>query len=237
MIHIQADAEALARAAAEWIGEAAREAVKARGRFRLGLSGGTTPRRLYRLLAGEPHRSGVEWARVWIGFSDERAVPPDHPDSNFRMARELLIGPLGLGANGVARMQGEAEDLDAAARAYEPLLHEPLDLLVLGVGPDGHTASMFPGAAAVRERTRRVVAVYDSPKWPPRRLTVTPRVLDEARSIAVLASGPDKASVVARALEGEVDALEVPARLVRERDWYLDLRAAERLSSRGSRTE
>ncbi|OGF09278.1 MAG: 6-phosphogluconolactonase [Candidatus Eisenbacteria bacterium RBG_16_71_46] len=230
--HVFEDADALAAAAAERVVAAAGEAIAARGRFDLGLSGGTTPAGLYRRLGGA-WRERVDWGRVRVWFADERAVPPGDPQSAFRLARETLIDPAGVPARNVHRMKGEYPDLAVAVAEYEAHLVAPLDLLVLGVGPDGHTASLFPGSPLLAERSRRVGLVEDSPKPPPRRITVTPRVLDEARVVLVLATGPEKAAAVARALEGEAAPNEVPARLVRGRDWYIDRAAASGLRRAG----
>jgi 6-phosphogluconolactonase len=227
LIRIFDDPGATASAVAERIVETAVACIGRHGEFRIGLAGGRTPRRAYRILAGDLH---LDWRRTTILFTDERGVPPDHPDSNYRMVRESLLDPAGVPAERVRRLHGEAADLDAAARDDERHYEDPADLLVLGVGPDGHTASIFPGGAAATERVRGVVAVLDSPKPPSRRLTITPRVIGEARSIVVLATGADKADAVAAALEGEVDASRMPARLLRNADWYLDRAASLQLT-------
>jgi len=231
-IHVFEDTAALAAAAAGAVAEAAAEGNAGRGRFSLGLTGGRTPVPVYRALAAEPLRSRVDWARVRIYFADERAVPPDDPRSNVRLARETLIDPLRIPPRNVHRMKGEYPDLEVAVVEYEAHLTEPVDALILGIGEDGHVASLFPGSALVGEGKRRVAAVTDSPKPPARRLTLTPRALAEARRVLVLATGAAKAAAVALALEGEDGPLVVPARLVRGRDWYVDLTAAARLSGR-----
>jgi 6-phosphogluconolactonase len=227
------DAAAAARAAAEAVVAAARARGEAGLPFRLGLSGGRTPVLLYRALAAPPLRGSIAWRSVHVFFADERAVPPDDPESNLRLARETLIAPAGIPAGNVHRMKGDARDLESAAREYEALLAEPLDVLILGVGEDGHTASLFPGSPLVGEAARRVAPVLDAPKPPPRRITVTPRAIHEARRVIVLASGEAKAAAVAAALEGRVGPGEVPARLMRDRDWYLDRAAASRLGRAG----
>jgi 6-phosphogluconolactonase len=231
-VRVFEDAAALAAEAARDVAEAAAARIEALGRASLGLSGGRTPVATYRALAAEPLRSRVAWERVRIFFADERAVPPGDPESNFRLARETLIDPLGVPPRNVHRMKGEYPDLDVAVEEYEAHLVEPLDVLILGVGEDGHVASLFPGSPLVGETRRRVAAVTDSPKPPARRLTLTPRALAEAGRVLVLATGAEKAEAVARALEGEGEAREVPARLVRGRDWYLDRAAAAKLLER-----
>lgn len=229
MIRVFETPELMARAAANRVAHAAAAAVEARGRFRIALSGGTTPRRLYEILGGPEYRERVLWARAEVLFADERAVPPDDPESNYRLARECLIGPAAIPAERVRRMRADGPDLDAAAWEYESALEERLDLLVLGIGADGHTASLFPGSPALEESERRVVAVV-APKPPAHRLTVTTRVIREALQVLVLASGEEKAEAVARALEGPPRT--VPAAVARGRDWYLDRAAAGALAAR-----
>lgn len=231
-VTIVADGEALAAAAAERLAAAATAAVVARGRADLALAGGTTPKRAYQLLAQRHRVDGaapLPWAQIHLWFGDERCVPPDHPDSNYGVARAALVVPAGVPAANVHRMAGEAPDRDAAARAYERELPPVLDLLLLGMGPDGHTASLFPGAPALGEPTRRVVAVVGS-KPPPHRLTITPRVIAAARQVLVLAAGADKAAAVARAFDPATRPESVPASLMRERDWLLDQAAAAELA-------
>ena len=230
MMHVHSNPSAVAAAAAGVVDRISAEAQAARGVFRVGLSGGTTPEKLYSLLASPEYRSRLDWTRAIVCFADERAVPPDHPDSNYGRARTLLIDPLGIAPERVHRMIGESPDLEAAALEYETHLREPLDLLILGIGPDGHTASIFPGTPLVHETVRRVAAVVDSPKPPACRITVTPRVLGEAREVMMLATGEEKAEAVAAALADAGDPLLIPAALVRERDWYLDRASASRLS-------
>ncbi len=220
---------ALAEAAARHVAAAAHLAVAERGTFRLALSGGGTPERLYRLLASDAWRDRVPWQQTIVLFADERAVPPDDPDSNYRLVRMLLLDPLGIDAGRVRRMTGEDPDLDAAARRYESELVMPLDLLVMGMGPDGHTASLFPGHEALLEGVLRCVAVTDSPKPPPRRLTLARRALAEARAAIVLVTGDDKAAALAAALDPATPVAACPAALLRGRTWLVDSAAARRL--------
>jgi 6-phosphogluconolactonase len=226
VLRIFPDSHAAVAALAARVASEAGSAIAARGAFRLGVSGGETPVALYRLLASEAWRDRIEWRRVVVLFADERAVPVGAPERNDRLVRETLARPLGLSEVQLCSMRGEAADLDAAARAYEREVAAPVDLLLLGVGPDGHVASLFPGRAAVGERNRRVMAVLDSPKPPPGRLTLTPRAIDEARVVCVLTVGDAKASAVAKALAPGADAGECPAALVAARDWYVDRAAA-----------
>lgn len=189
------------------------------------LAGGRTPRGVYRILARE---SGLPWARVEVFFGDERAVPPTDVHSNYRMARESLLDRVPIPPGRVHRMRADEMDLDEAARAYALLLPETPDLVLLGIGMDGHTASLFPGAPTLREADRRVVPSV-SPRPPRGRLTITPPVLREARHLVVLAAGSTKAAPVAQALEGSWDPSRCPAQLALRGHWILDAAAASGL--------
>jgi 6-phosphogluconolactonase len=232
MVHqriVAADAPAMARLAAEWLAGEIRLSATLRGACALCLAGGSTPRPVYESLAEPPLMTAIPWDRVQIFFGDERAVPADDPRSNFRMVSEALIRRLVLPPGAVHRMEAEAGDLQPAADRYAALLPEALDILVLGIGADGHTASLFPGSEAVQERTRRVVPVL-GPHAPARRLTITPPVIRAARRVVVLATGEDKAEAVAKALKSGATADQVPARLARDGVWFLDRAAASRLA-------
>ena len=213
---------------AEWTADTAASHVLAAienstGSFRLAVPGGRTPARIFEWLAT---RSTPAWSRVEILFVDERAVAPDDPESNYRLVREKLCDPLRGRAPKVVRMRGDDDDLERAAREYEKELESPVDLMLLGVGEDGHIASLFPRSALIAERERRVAVVTDSPKPPARRLTITPRVIAEARSIVVVATGPGKRDAVARALAEDGDVRDCPARLVRSATWFVDADAS-----------
>jgi len=214
-------------AAAAWFATHLANAVEARGRCGVALAGGSTPQPLYALLAGWPFP--FTWDRIDVFFGDERAVPPDHPDSNYGAAYRswLQLMP----PERVHRMEAERSDRDMAAREYERILPERLDVLLLGIGSDGHTASLFPGNAALRERVRRVVPVT-GPKPPPDRLTITPLVIQEARHVAMLVTGANKSAVVRRALEGPWEPDQVPAQLARRGTWFLDAEAGSLLRMR-----
>lgn len=209
--------------AASIVSARGREAIAARGVFRFALPGGRSPRAMLGKLVESTRvrPEKLDWSRVEVFFVDERALPPEHPDSNFRMVDEALLQPLGAGAPRVHRMRGEVADLEAAAAEYAELLETPLDLAVLGIGEDGHVASLFPGSPLLADSAARVAIVRDSPKPPPVRLTLTPRALHEARSVLGLAIGMDKAEAFRR-LYDELDPIGVPARVATGAAWICD---------------
>ncbi|MEA3207684.1 MAG: 6-phosphogluconolactonase [Chthoniobacter sp.] len=214
---------AFASEAAGFILDEIRLAVAARGLCRLALSGGQTPRRVF---AEMVRQSGVPWNRVQITFSDERCVPPEDADSNFRMARESLLEAVDIPSGNVFRMRGEI-DPEIAAREYEAMLAavaarfgEPRylhDLVLLGMGPDGHTASLFPGSPALAETQRNVIPAT-GPKPPPQRLTMTLPLLNAARHVAFLVTGADKQPLVEEITAGRTT---LPAAQVRPVDGAL----------------
>jgi 6-phosphogluconolactonase len=184
-------------------------AIAARGAFALALTGGSLA------TDGFPHlaKAGVDWSRVDLLWGDERAVPPDHPDSNYRVAKELLLDPVGARPERVHRMPGERPDLQAAAREYDAVVRRVgLDLALLGAGPDGHVCSLFPGRPLLGETTAWAAAIEDSPKPPPRRLTLTLPALGAARMVLAVVLGAGKAACVKAALEEP--ASELPLALV-----------------------
>ncbi len=218
----------LVRQAAQWLALEVSRAIAERGSCALCLAGGRTPEPVYRELASE---SSIAWDRVDVYFSDERAVPPDHPDSNYRMVHLALLSRVPIPPARVHRMEAERPDREAAARDYERSLPLRLDVLLLGMGPDGHTASLFPGSPVLDERRRLVVPVVGA-KPPAERLTITPPVIEAARQVAVIATGEDKAAMVARAIEGPLAPKAVPAQLAQRGSWFLDEAAAARLTAR-----
>ncbi|HZY88352.1 MAG TPA: 6-phosphogluconolactonase [Gemmataceae bacterium] len=238
------DAEPVSRAAAEEFVRRAAEAIAARGRFTVALSGGSTPRRLYQLLAGEPYRGQVDWGRVEVFWGDERSVPPDDKESNYRMAREAMLTALALPPGHVHRMEAERADRDTAAREYQAEIArafgvdangEPpaFDLILLGMGPDGHTASLFPHTAALGE-TKRWVVVNHVPKFNTDRMTLTYPVLNRACEVLFLVAGADKAEPLAEVLQGPPDPERLPSQRVRPTDgqllFFVDRAAAARLT-------
>jgi 6-phosphogluconolactonase len=196
VLEVADDAARMAVMASAWIADLASAAIATRGRFRIALAGGATPRALYPRLVRI-----VDWRHTDVFFGDERAVPPDDPQSNYRMAREMLLAPARIPDQNVYRWQGEAENLDEAARVYDQSLGAggPLDLALLGLGTDGHTASLFPGTTALVETQRLAVAV-DVPSLGTRRLTLTYPALLAARAIGFLVAGEDKRASLAAAL-------------------------------------
>ncbi len=201
--------------------------LKKRPTCSVALAGGNTPRAIYQALVKRDAKSRLHpLASVEFYFGDERCVPPEHADSNYKMAREAL-GPEAK----IHRVEAERPDRDAAARDYERHLPAELDIVLLGIGEDGHTASLFPGSPALDERTRRVVTIGGAPKPPPDRITITPPVIEKARQIVMIASGAGKADAVKRALEGAWNPRETPSQIARRGMWILDAPAAAKLAT------
>lgn len=220
------DASEIASLAAQRIADTLKAAIETSGAATLALSGGTTPRAAYEALA---KISGIDWKRVDVYFGDERAVPPNHPDSNFLMAQRALFESVALPPGNIHRILAEQPDLDAVARAYEGLLPSRFSLLILGIGEDGHTASLFPGSPALNERTRRVLPVI-GPKPPPQRFSITPPVIEAAERCIMLATGAGKTDAVYRALREPLDVQTTPSALARSALWIMDHAAAARLT-------
>jgi 6-phosphogluconolactonase len=228
------DPAALVVGAADLIAREASDATAERGRFSIALSGGNTPRPIYERLAG---LKSIDWGRTLIFFSDERCVPPDDSRSNYRMARMALLDRAPTPSGNVHRMRGEDPPraaADAYADEYARALGRSsrLDLNLLGLGDNGHIASLFPGLAAVEETRRAVVAAYVEAvgMW---RLTMTPSTINAARRVVFLVSGGGKADIVARVLQGPRDPTVLPAQCVEPLDsralWLLDAEAASKL--------
>ena len=206
------------------------------------LAGGSTPRGLYRLLTQYPYQSQVAWEHLRIFWGDERPVSPDHQDSNFRMAQEALLSHVPIPSQQIFRIQGERLPEEAASQ-YESIIREQFgvvsgefprfDLILLGMGTDGHTASLFPGTTAVGESKKCVVAVWVE-KLKTHRVTLTPPVLNAAKNVMFLVSGRDKASVLQVVLEGQNDPRRYPAQAVQPNEgnvlWLIDGEAAHNLS-------
>lgn len=239
-LHIHTDPGALAQAAAARFAELARAAQTDRGAFHVALAGGSTPQRLYQVLATE-FRDRIDWGATHVYFGDERCVPPGHPDSNFGMANEALLSRVALPPAQIHRIEAEDPDPRTAARRYAELLRDRLprapgetagrfDLVLLGLGPDGHIASLFPDTAILDERDAWAAAVHVDRlrAW---RISLTYPALDAARHIALLVAGEGKAEIVRDVLGATGTAARHPAARLRPRgglEWFLD-RAAARL--------
>jgi 6-phosphogluconolactonase len=234
-VHVYGSPEELAEAAAREFAARAEEAIEERGRFAAVLAGGSTPKATYQILARD-YAERVDWGRVHAFFGDERTVPPDHEDSNYRMAREALLDHIPVGS--VHRMQGELPP-DEAAEAYEAELRDffgpeelpRFDLILLGIGGDGHTASLFPETSALEVHDRLVVA---NPvlKLETTRITLTVPVINAARAVYFLVAGEDKAEALKQILEADPDPREYPASLIQPPggpEWMLDRSAASDL--------
>lgn len=236
-LRLFADIDALSLAAAQrWV-QLSDAAIAARGRFHVALSGGSTPRALYRRLAQPEFARRIAWERAHIYFGDERAVPPDHPDSNYLMAKEALLEHVPIPPAQIYRIEGERADIQEAATKYSQLLASRLplsaqgvvqfDLLLLGLGVDGHIASLFPGTAVLHERARFVEAVYVD-KLEAWRVTVTLPVIDHARQVMMLVSGESKAPILHDLVSGRRSP-PYPVQLINAQgvlEWYVDGTAA-----------
>jgi 6-phosphogluconolactonase len=235
MIQTYADPEALSRAAADLFVAQARLAVTANGRFGVALSGGHTPRRTYELLAQSPWRDQVAWGQVHVFWGDERCVPPDDARSNYRMTREALLDHVPLPATQVYRIRGELAPAKAAAE-YQTLLEKffqggppRFDLVFLGLGDNGHTASLFPGTPVLEEKTRWAAEVYVA-EQNLYRVTLTAPLLNQAAVVAFLVAGADKAKVLQEVRTGPFEPQRLPAQLIQPANgqllWLVDRAAA-----------
>jgi 6-phosphogluconolactonase len=239
-IEVLASAADLFHAAAEEFVRAGRSAIGAQGRFTVALSGGSTPKALYSLLAA--NYANFAWSRIFLFFGDERHVPPTDPESNYRMVQESLLSKITIPAENVFRAPAENPDAAAVASDYEAQLlrffelksgeFPRFDLILLGMGPDGHTASLFPDSPALDEQSRLVVANWVA-KFNTHRITFTFPVLNRAAEVMFMASGADKADMLHQVLEGK-NTPPFPSQRVQPSDgkllWLLDEAAAARLS-------
>ena len=233
------DADELNRKAAAQYIALAGDAIARSGRFAVALSGGSTPAALYSLLAARDFCDRVDWPRVHLFWGDERCVPPDHPDSNFRMVRENLLARIQIPTANIHRIMGEKEPRQAAS-VYEAELKNffgagalpRFDLIFLGLGDDGHTASLFPGTDAADETTRLVAVAYVE-RLRSHRLTLTLPVINAAEQVVFLVSGKSKAAIVGAVLGSDADSARYPAAMVRPSDgeltWLMTADAATNL--------
>jgi 6-phosphogluconolactonase len=238
-IRIYHDSEQLTRAAALQFVDLARQAIEARGRFSVALSGGSTPKALYTLLASDEFAPRVEWPLVHVFWGDERCVPQDHEDSSYRMARETLLSHVPLPPQNVYRIRGELQPQQAAAE-YEQALRgffsmatwPCFDLVWLGMGEDGHTASLFPHTNALNEQKRWVVENYVASKqtW---RVTLSAPAINAAANVVFLVTGAGKAERLRQVVKDAYQPQELPAQMIRPVNgqlvWMVDSEAASRL--------
>lgn len=244
-IRIVENAQALARAAADEFAHRAATAVQRNGKFSVALSGGSTPKALYSLLATDPVlKRDLPWEKMHFFWGDERPVPPDHADSNFRMAHEALLSKVPVPAANIHRICGELPP-ERAAADYERALIEcfglqngqipRFGLALLGLGPEGHTASLFPGTRALHEEKRLAVANWIG-KFDSERITLTAPVFNHAACVIFLVSGNEKAVALKSVLEGRHEPEQLPAQLIRPGDgeliWVVDAAAASRIEDR-----
>jgi 6-phosphogluconolactonase len=245
-VQVVPDAIQLAETAARVFSAQAAEAIRDRGVFRVALSGGSTPKALYRQLAQEVSGApAIDWSQVHLFFGDERHVPPDHPDSNYRMVKEALLSHAPIPEANVHRMRTEMQDAAAAAADYEEVLRENFhltvgewprfDLVLLGMGPDGHTASLFPWTPVLHERSRSAAAVW-VPSMQTWRVSLTPPVFNHARHVLFLVSGAEKAETLHSVLDGPQDPERLPVQLIAPTDgtvqWLVDTPAVSRVTHR-----
>ena len=239
-LHVMRSHEEATRTAAQMVADLSARCVASRGRFTIALSGGSTPQLLYEILASPPYLGTIGWDGWGVFWSDERCVPPDHADSNYRMAKESLLDHVPVPASNVHRVQGEGVP-HVAAREYEELLKgyfsslEPaFDLILLGLGDDGHTASLFPGTLALGERSRLVLHNW-VPDQNDYRITFTLPMSNAARIIAFLATWESKADVLRRVLEPAPGESPLPATMVQPSSgavhWFLTQDAARMLGA------
>jgi 6-phosphogluconolactonase len=240
---IYPDIEKISSEAASYVVRVARAAIAERGIFSFALSGGTTPGKLYSLLVGEPYRNQIDWNAVQLFWSDERCVAPDDPESNYHLAQETILSKLNLRPEQIHRMPADLADREQAAADYAAEIRSILDgsgtpafdLLQLGMGPEAHTASLFPHQSSLREQKRLVMPV-SVPKPPPDRLTFTPPLLLAARHILFLATGADKAEALHEVVDGTYQPEEYPAQFIaREAQgevvWMVDTTIAQKLNN------
>lgn len=238
LIQIYDDPASLSRAAAELFVRQAEQAIKVRSRFSVALSGGQTPRRTYEILAQPPFREQVDWQQIHVFWGDERCVPPQDPRSNARLARRAWLDQVPLPPSRIHPICCQPSPA-AGAREYEILLRQfcagtppGLDLVFLGLGEDGHTASLFPDNEALDERERWTTAVY-VPAQGLHRVTLTPAFINQARVVAFLVTGAAKAQALREVLQGPRDSRRLPAQLIEpepgELYWLVDQEAAGQL--------
>ncbi len=239
-ISVFPDSESLAASAAEQFFNLANQSILAQGRFSAALSGGSTPKLLYRILASPENQARLDWDHIHLFFGDERYVPPDHIDSNFRMVKDTLLEKINMPSENIHSVPTEL-DVQQAAHNYEMRMREffegdwpRFDLILLGMGKDGHTASLFPNSSGLEEETRWFIANFASilGVW---RLTLSKQAINNTKNILVLVSGESKAEMVEDVLYGQVNPDDKPIQMISPRDgqmtWMLDRDAARYLKN------
>jgi 6-phosphogluconolactonase len=240
MIRILKNLDQVSATAAEEIIQVATDAVEKRGMFRIALSGGSTPKTLYTKLSSDDFKKQMPWQSTHFFWSDERTVPLDHPDSNYRMAKEAMFKHVDVSENQIHRIHAEAGDPNRAAEEYENEIrqhfnvasHIPkFDLILLGMGPDGHTASLFPATEALNEQKRLVVSNWVS-KFNTHRITFTVTLINHAATVMFLVCGEDKAATLKAVLEGPYDPEVYPSQFIKpdgDLIWFVDQGAGKLL--------
>lgn len=235
-----ADALELARKAADTFQQMAQKYIAQQGRFTVALSGGSTPKAMFNLLANEPYRSAIHWSQIYLFWGDERCVPPDHADSNYRMTNEVLLSHVPIPAQNVFRMRGEIEPA-LAAREYASQLQQffqtnstpRFDLVFLGMGADGHTASLFPGTTALQAGADVIAVENYVEKFKTYRITLTAATINNAATIVFLVAGADKAAPLKEVLQGAHQPELYPSQLIHPHSgtliWMVDEIAGKRL--------
>ncbi|RDV16836.1 6-phosphogluconolactonase [Pontibacter diazotrophicus] len=242
MLKIFEDKAKLSKAAAELFVQKAQEAVKQNGRFTVALTGGSSPVQLYTLLAQLPYREQVPWEKTFVFWGDERWVPLTANENNARMAMEILLNKVPVPEDQVYPMWKEDTEPEAFAQQYEQLLQQhfgqqtpQFDLILLGMGDDGHTASLFPGTEVLHEQSRWVQAYYLEPQSM-YRVTLTAPLINQAKTICFLTFGANKAPALHEVLEGERNPEKYPSQLIQPQDgevvWLVDESAASQLAER-----
>ena len=221
MIRVFADYDALSKTAADYVVAEAKRAIRRHGRFDWFVCGGHTPEKTYVLLSEAPYVNLDIWQNVHVFWGDERCVPIDDARSNFHLAKRCLLDHVPIPAESIHRIRAERCDAEAAAADYEKILPKCADLIMLGMGKDGHTASLFAESPALRQTEKRMMLV-NAPIEPRQRVTITGQVLEDARRVLVLVSGADKALAMRKVHEEQGPIEQMPGRIVRDRLWFVD---------------
>ena len=244
-LHILPTPAKLGEMAARYVARLSSQAIAERGRFTVALSGGSLTKIVGPALTAAPWHSEIDWSAWYVFWADERCVPLDHPDSNFRLAREYLFDQIKIPVAQIYPIDDSFEP-EATAKAYQAVLAQlfqpapgqppRFDLILLGLGEDGHTASLFPHHPVLNEAARWVAPIFDSPKPPPERITLTLPVINHARAVAFITAGPAKADILAQVLATGTPAETLPAQLVQlskgELNWFVDEAASAQLKHR-----